>query len=128
VIGVDWPLDILPRQARISTAEAQLEEARALERLALGGVAVEVENAYAVAVEAKARQETWDRSEHRAKRWISMVQDAIDLGTKDERSLWEPLRIYVYSRANHVVALMDYNVALAELARVTGWDAAAPSK
>jgi multidrug efflux system outer membrane protein len=126
VIGVDWPLDILPKQARLSYAESQLEEARALERLALGGVAVEVENAYAVAVEAKTREESWDHAEHRAKRWIAMVQDAIDLGTKDERALWEPLRIYVYARANHVVAIMDYNVALADLARVTGWDAAAP--
>lgn len=124
--GVDWGLDILPKTARVNQAESQLEEARALERLALGGVAVEVENAYAVAVEAKTREETWDRAEHRAKRWISMVQDAIDLGTKDERALWEPLRFYVFSRANHVLALMDYNVALSELARVTGWDAAAP--
>jgi outer membrane protein, multidrug efflux system len=126
VFGVDWGLDLLPKSARVNAAESQLEEARALERLALGGVAVEVENAYATAVEAKTREETWDRAEHRAKRWISMVQDAIDLGTKDERALWEPLRVYVYSRANHAVALMDFNIALSELARVTGWDAAAP--
>ena len=46
--------------------------ARAMERYALGGVAVEVENAYAVVVEAKGREENWDRAEHRAKRWISM--------------------------------------------------------
>jgi multidrug efflux system outer membrane protein len=54
------------------------------------------------------------------------VQDAIDLGTKDERYIVEPLRAYVFARANHVQALMDFNVALSELARVTGWDAAAP--
>lgn len=126
-LGIDWPLDILPRTARVHYAESQLEEARALERLALGGVAVEVENAYAGAVEAKTREENWDRAEHRAKRWMSSVQDGIDLGTKDERYLIEPLRAYVYARANHVQALMDFNVALSELARVTGWDAAAPT-
>lgn len=126
--GIEWGLDLLPKQARVSFAESQLEEARSLERLALGGTAVEVESAYASAVEAKAREENWDRAEHRAKRWISSVQDAIDLGTKDERHLIEPLRSYVYARANHVQALMDYNVALSELARVTGWDAAAPQE
>jgi outer membrane protein TolC len=125
--GMDWPLDILPRNARVQFAEAQLEEARAIERLALGGVAVEVENAYAGAVEAKTREENWDRAEHRAKRWMSSVQDGIDLGTKDERYLIEPLRAYVFARANHVQALMDFNVALSELARVSGWDAAAPT-
>lgn len=126
-LGIEWGLDILPKQARIAFAESQLEEARALERLALGGVGVEVENAHAVAVEASTREEIWERAEHRAKRWISMVQDAMDLGTKDERALIEPLRTYVFARANHVQALMDYNIALSELARVTGWDAAAPN-
>lgn len=125
--GMEWGLDFLPKQARISFAESQLEEARSLERLALGGTAVEVENAHATALEAKAREETWDRAEHRAKRWISSVQDAVDLGTKDERYLIEPLRSYVFARANHIQALMDLNLALSELARVTGWDAAAPS-
>ena len=124
--GMEWPLDFLPKQARISAAESQLEEARALERLALGGTAVEVESAYATAVEAKTREENWERAEHRAKRWISSVQDAIDLGTKDERFLIEPLRAYVFARALHAQALMDYYIALSELARVTGWDAIAP--
>jgi multidrug efflux system outer membrane protein len=127
VFGVEWGLDLLPKNARIAGAEAQLEEARSLERYALGGTAVEVENQYATAAEAKAREENWDRAEHRAKRWISSVQDGIDLGTKDERQIVEPLRAYVFARANHVQALMDFNVALSELARVTGWDAAAPS-
>ncbi len=124
--GVDWGLDLLPKNARLNFAESQLEEARALERYALGGVAVEVENAYASAVEAKTREQNWERAEHRSKRWISSVQDAVDLGTKDDRYLIDPLRAYVFARANHVQALMDVNVALSELARVTGWDPAAP--
>lgn len=124
--GVEWGLDLLPKNARIRQAESELEEARALERLALGGVAVEVENAYAAVVEAKAREENYDRAEHRSKRWISITQDAIDLGTKDERFLIEPLRAFVFARANHAQALMDLHVTLSELARVTGWDAVAP--
>jgi outer membrane protein, multidrug efflux system len=123
--GVEWGLDLLPKNARVSAAESQLEEARSMERYALGGVAVEVENAYATAGEANTREQNWDRAEHRAKRWISNVQDAIDLGTKDERYIVEPLRAYVFARANHIQALMEFNVALSELARVTGWDGAA---
>jgi outer membrane protein TolC len=124
--GVDWPLDLLPRSARVSQAESALEEARAMERYALGGVGVEVEQAYAAVVEASSREQSWEHGEHRAKRWISSVQDAIDLGTKDERFLLEPLRAYIYARAFHVQALMDLNIALSDLARVTGWDAVAP--
>ncbi len=124
--GIEWGLDLLPKHARITQAESELEEARALERLALGGVAVEVENAYASVIEAKTREETWERSERRSKRWLSMVQDAIDIGTKDERFLIEPLRNFVVARASHLQALMDLNLTMSELARVTGWDASAP--
>lgn len=125
-LGLDWGLDLLPKHARMMQAESDLEEARALERLALGGVGVEVENAYAAVVEAKTREENWDRAEHRSKRWISSTQDAIDLGTKDERFLIEPLRAFVTARANHAQSLMDLHVTMSELARVTGWDAIAP--
>ncbi len=125
-IGMDWGLDILPKQARLSFAESALEEARAMERYALGGVGVEVETAYAAVIEAKTREENWDRAERRSKRWISSTQDAIDLGTRDERFLLEPLRAYVFARANHAQSLMDLHITLSELARVTGWDAVAP--
>ncbi len=125
-LGLRWNLDLLPNQARVEQAEAQLEETRAQERYALGGIAVEVENAYGTALEAKGREEAWARAEHRAKKWISTVQDGIDLGEKDERALMEPLRAYVNARVNHIYSLMDLNVSLSELARVSGWDSAAP--
>ena len=88
---------------------------------------LEVEKAYADAVEAKAREEAWDKAEHIAKQWISTVQDHIDLGTWDERSLLEPLRSYANARAQHLYALMDYNVAMSSLALASGWDSAAPT-
>jgi hypothetical protein len=79
------------------------------------------------AEEARKREEAWARIEHRAKEWIVTVQDAIDLGSKDERALLEPLRTYVDARINHVWALYDSNLTMSDLARATGWDAAAPA-
>jgi len=125
-LGVRWNLEVLPNQARLAQSEAQLEEARALERLALGGIGVEVETAYAAVNEAKIREEAWARNEHLAKGWLTSVRDAIDLGTKDERYLIEPTRFYIGARVSHVQSLMDYNMALSELARVSGLDAVAP--
>ena len=126
-LGVRWNLDLLPNSARVAAAESQLEETRALERLALGGIAVEVENAYAIVLEARTREEAWGRAEQRAMKWITTIQTAIDLGTKDERALIEPLRVYVNSRVQHTQSLMDLNVAMSDLARISGWDAAAPT-
>ncbi|HSQ68013.1 MAG TPA: TolC family protein [Polyangiaceae bacterium] len=126
-IGARWSLDLPTNAARVAQSESRLEETRALERLALGGVGVEVENAYASALEAKTREEHWDEAEHRARQWIASVESAIDLGTKDERALTEPLRLYVYAKLEHERALNDLNINMSELARVSGWDAAAPT-
>jgi outer membrane protein TolC len=126
-VGARWSLDILPNAARVAQAESALEETRAQERLSLGSTMVEVENAHAVAVEAKVREEAWGRAEQKSKQWIATVSDQIDLGTADERAMLEPLRNWGNSRINHLYALMDLNVAMSDLARVSGWDSAAPS-
>jgi outer membrane protein, multidrug efflux system len=125
-LGMRWSLDILPQAARTQQAEAQLEETRALERLALGNAEFEVEKAYADAVEAKSREETWDKAEHLTKQWIVTVQDHIDLGTWADDALIGPLRSYANARVQHLTALMDYNIAMSNLALVSGWDSAAP--
>jgi outer membrane protein TolC len=126
-LGLRWSLDLLPQAARAEQAESQLEETRSLERLALGNAMFEVEKAYADALEAKQREEAWDKAEHVAKQWISTVQDSIDLGTTDEKGLLDPLRVYGNARVQHLYALMDYNVAMSSLAFASGWDSAAPT-
>ena len=91
-----------------------------------GSAGLEVEKAYADAVEAKSREEAWEKAEHLTKQWISIVQDHIDLGTWNENQLNWPLRGYLNARVQHLTALMDYNVAMSNLAMVSGWDSAAP--
>lgn len=125
--GARWPLDFLAQSARVQQAEAQLQEARALERLALGGIGVEVENQYGVVVEAKARVDRWGHMTRTSRKWIATVQDMIELGTRDQRALLEPVRYYVDSRSQELWALHDLNVQMSELARLTGWDNAAPT-
>jgi outer membrane protein TolC len=126
-IGARWSLDLPTNMARVQQSESRLEETRALERYALGGIGVEVESAYASTIEARTREEHWDQAEHRARQWIATIESAIDLGTKDERALMEPLRAYVFARLEHLRSINDLNIDMSELARVSGWDAAAPT-
>ncbi len=126
-LGVRWSLDLPTNAARVAQSESRLEETRSLERYALGGIGVEVEASYASSLEARTREEHWDTAEHRARQWIATVESAIDLGTKDERAMMEPLRVYVFARLEHLRAINDMNINMSELARVSGWDSAAPS-
>jgi outer membrane protein, multidrug efflux system len=122
-----WNMDFFAQQARVAKAESFTEETRALSRLATGGVAVEVEEQYGNVLEAKKREEQWAKVEHRAKGWISTIRDRIDVGTADERALLEPMRQFWNARLQHAIALMDLNVTMSELARVSGWDEVAPT-
>jgi len=121
-----WNLDFLPAAARIAQAQAQLEQTRAVERFALGGVGVEVETAYAEVQDAARREKAYGQAEGYAKRWMIQVQQGIDLGTQEEKDLVDPARQYALQRFSHLNAIMDLNVALSKLALVTGWDAIAP--
>lgn len=121
-LGFRWNLDFLPQVARVAQARAQLEELESNLRLALGGVAVEVEHAHAIAVDAKMRLEAHERAERRAKQWVSKVQTSVDLGTEDERLLAEPIRAYATSRINRLQATYDYVAALSNLCFVSGYE------
>ncbi|HEX9621851.1 MAG TPA: TolC family protein [Polyangiaceae bacterium] len=118
-----WELDFLPQAARVAQARAELEEMRATERLALGGVAVEVEKAFAQARDADRRLDALSRATELAKQWLIKVQQGIDVGTMEDEDLVDPTKEYALKRFARMSAVYDYNLAMAKLAQVTGWDA-----
>lgn len=121
-----WSLDFLPRAARLAQAEAQLEEIRATERFALGGVGVEVETAYAEAEESALRLEAQTEATRYAKQWLVKVQQGIDVGTFEEEDIVDPAKEYALKRFAQMTATYDHNVSMAKLALATGWDAVGP--
>jgi outer membrane protein TolC len=125
-LGLRWNLDLWPASARLDQARAQLEQTRAIERLALGAVGMEVETAYAEVTDAQRREKAYGQAESYAKRWMIAITQGIDLGTQEERDLVDPARQYALQRFSHLNAIMDLNVALSKLALVTGWEEIAP--
>ncbi len=117
-----WKLDFLPQSARVAQAQAQLEEMRATERYATGGVAVEVEEAFAEAESAEKRLDAQKRSLKLAKQWLIKVQQGIDIGTFEDEDIADPAKEYALKRFAYMSALFAYNVAVSKLALATGWD------
>jgi outer membrane protein TolC len=118
-----WNLDLMAGGARVEFAEAQLQEMRDQETYALGGVGVEVETAYATAKDATEREKTYGEAEKLAKRWVAAISTAIEIGTREERELIEPLRAFLTNRFAHLQAIMDLDVALSSLTVATGDEA-----
>ena len=125
-LGMRWQLDFLPDSARLAQANAAVEELRETERYALGGIGVEVETAYAQVVDAQRREQAYGSAERTARQWIIAVQQAIDVGTRDEGDLVDAARQFATQRYNHLTATMDLNLAWATLALATAWDDIAP--
>jgi outer membrane protein TolC len=121
-----WKLDFPAQAARLRFAEGQLEEVRAQQRFALGGVGTEVEVAYAEVIDWKKRVEAYTRASKTAKRWMVMVQEGIDVGTLAEKDLLEPAKAYATNKFSQLNAVMELDMAMSRLARATGWDAIAP--
>jgi len=121
-----WKLDFLPQTARIRYAEAQLEEIRAQQRFALGGVGAEVESVYAEVVDWQKRVRIYEKAVSTAKKWLVMVQQGIDVGTVEQKELLDPAKAYAQNRFNALNATMELDMAMSRLAKVTGWDAIAP--
>jgi outer membrane protein TolC len=117
-----YKLDFLPQSARLAQANAQLEEQRATERYALGGVGTEVETAFREAEDAARRLDAYARSTSYAKQWLVQIQEGIDVGTYDDQDVVDPAREYATKRFLQMNATFDYNVALAKLAQASGWD------
>ena len=117
-----YKLDFMPTSARVAQAKAQIEELRATERYALGGIAVEVETAYREAEDAQRRLDAYAEAAGYAKKWLILVQQGIDVGTNDEEDIVDPAKEWALKRFAVMSATFDYNVAVGKLAQVTGWD------
>jgi outer membrane protein TolC len=117
-----YKLDFLPQSARLAQANAQLEEQRATERYALGGVGTEVEQAFREAEDAARRLDAYTRATSYAKQWLVQVQEGIDIGTYEDQDIVDPAREFATKRFFQMNATFDYNMALAKLGQATGWD------
>ena len=118
----------LPAQAaRIRQAEAQLEEVRAQQRFALGGVGAEVEVAYAEVVDWQKRVDAYAKAVKTAKSWLVMVQQGIEVGTVAEKELLDPAKAYATNKFAQMNAVMELDMAMSAPAKATGWDASRPT-
>ncbi len=121
-----WNLDFAPQAARLKQAKAQLSEMRATEKLADGGIEAEIRVAYAEVEDWQKRRAAYAKSVGYAKKWLITIQQGIEIGTVEDKELLEPAKAYALGRFNTMNATMELDVALAKLARATGWDAIAP--
>ncbi|MBX3249205.1 MAG: TolC family protein [Myxococcales bacterium] len=115
-----WNLDFVGNRHRVRRAEAELETTRAQAREARLGMELEIELAREAYRDAQEREASWGRGEREGRAWLVSAAQAYDVGAATPRDLVDALRAYFESRFSHLQAILDVNLAAAELERVTG--------
>lgn len=115
-----WSLDLWGNVHRVRRAKAQHAETAAQARAASQGIRIEVTKTYESLKDARRREQAWSGGEREGRSWFVAAVQAYQVGTADPRDLVDALKAYFTARFNHLMAIREYNEALAELERVSG--------
>jgi outer membrane protein TolC len=106
--------------ARVAAARAELSRLEAKEREAATGLLLEVQTAYAGYERARRTLDASDEGRKAGRALLFLAVSNFDLGLGEARELFESLGAYTESSSDHLRAVHDYNLAIAELGRAVG--------
>lgn len=115
-----WHLDFVGNAARVRKARAEIASLKARAEEARDGIELEVTGIYEGLLDAKRRNETWKRAERETRKWFVSAAQGYDVGTTDARELIDAIERYFDARSKRLIAVAEYNVAIAGLEKATG--------
>jgi len=118
-----WELGIGERVARLREARADVDQAQAMRRYALGGVAYEVEGAYLQSVEDTQSFEARSRAREVAQAWLERVREEFEHGQTTGETLSDALDRWMTQELAYLRALARLHQGRAELERAAGLEA-----
>lgn len=115
-----YTFDFPTKQAELDQSRAELDKLKAQQRLLQAAIRLEVTKTHGELMAAWHRAEALRDAAREARRWFTAAMAAFDLGTIGTRDVIESLTAYAQSSADQAQSWHDFQVAQAELARVTG--------
>jgi outer membrane protein TolC len=115
-----YNLDVAERLATRTKAAADERQAIARRKQALGGIYIEIENAWLDARAARRRSQLLGHSEKVARGWYNAVDENLQVGVADARDLVDAARNFFELRMRHLQSIMDVNMAAATLKQTAG--------
>lgn len=102
--------------------KARTDEEMAIDRRkqALGGISIEIENAWLDARAARRKTDLLGHSEKVARGWYNAVDENLQMGVAESRDLVDAARNYFELRMRHFQSIMDVNMAIAALKQAAG--------
>lgn len=120
VVGVKWDTVFGVAHARVNQAQAELEALNHKKAFALAGIPFEVGEAYANAQANHRAQQDLAEGAAAARRWMVASLADFSAGLESADRVVEALKNYVLAQTEYLRTVNDYNMNVAQLARLTG--------
>ena len=120
VVGVKWDTVFGVASARVNQAQAELEAINHKKAFAVAGIPFEVGEAYANAKANFDSQQALSEGAAAARRWMVASLADFSAGVETADKVAEALKSYVLTQTEYLRTVNDYNMNVAQLARLTG--------
>lgn len=120
VVGVKWDTVFGAATARVNQAQAELEALNHKKAFAVAGIPFEVSEAYANAKANFDSQSELSEGAAAARRWMVSSLADFSAGVEKADKVAEALKNYVLAQTEYLRTVNDYNMNVAQLARLTG--------
>lgn len=120
VIGMKWDSVFGADNARVNQAQAELEALNHKKAFAVAGIPWEVGQAYANAQANFESQRELAEGAAAARRWMVAALADFSAGLDSASTVAEAARNYALTQVEYLRTVNDYNMNVAELARLTG--------
>ncbi len=119
-VGAKWHFDFGISKAKIKQAQAELEQLQHTQKTAFMGIPIQVARAYGKVQENYKGALAMEKAYINARRWIITSFGNFDMGLGKMEEIFQAIEKYATFRGDYLLALFNYNVAVAELDNATG--------
>ncbi len=120
MLGAKWHFDFGILNAKIGQAKAELEKLQNQERLALMGIPVQVAKDYGDVQTNYKGSAGLEKAYVNARRWLVTTFSNFDMGLGKISDIFQAFERYGVFRGDYLMALYNYNIAMAQLDKDTG--------
>ena len=119
-MGVKWDTIFGTANARVNQAQAELEAINHKKAFAVAGIPFEVGEAYAHAQANYDSQRELAEGATSARRWMVASLADFSAGIESADKVADAIKSYVLAQTEYLRTVNDYNMNVAQLARLTG--------
>jgi outer membrane protein TolC len=121
-LAIKGTLDYHMKVPRVDKLRAELAELEAHRRAAQGGISLEARKALADLREAQKRLPILQRGKRASRSWLIAITQNFSIGLAEAKDFSDALLAYFEAELRTLQAIYDHDIAVAQLARVTGTD------